>query len=308
MSDATTRPLDAPRLSWVDLYPPVWSQPYLRLARADRPIGTWLLFWPCAFAALLATTQGAGPWTTVWHLVLFLIGSAVMRGAGCTYNDIVDRDIDAKVARTAGRPIPSGQVGVPAAIAFLIAQLLAGLIVLLQFNTFTIWLGLASMIPVAVYPFMKRFTQWPQAVLGLAFNWGALVGWSAATGSLGLAPVLLYLGCWAWTMGYDTIYAHQDKEDDALVGVGSSALALGDWTKPALAAFYGAALVLWQLAGVMCGLSWAFYVGLALAAAHFTWQTLSVRLDDASSCLFVFRSNRDLGALMTVSVLAGVLA
>jgi 4-hydroxybenzoate polyprenyltransferase len=307
MSDAATRPLDAPPQSWVDVYAPLWSRPYLRLARADRPIGTWLLFWPCAFAALLALPAGAGPWATVWHLILFLIGSAVMRGAGCTYNDIVDRDIDAKVARTAGRPIPSGQAGVAAAAAFLIAQLLIGLIVLLQFNAFTIWLGLASMIPVAVYPFMKRLTQWPQAVLGLAFNWGALVGWSAATGSLALAPVLLYLGCWAWTMGYDTIYAHQDKEDDALVGVGSSALALGAWTKPVLAAFYGAAIVAWGLAGWLCGLGWPFYLGLALAALHFAWQGLGVQLNDAASCLQAFRSNRDLGALVTLAILLGVL-
>jgi 4-hydroxybenzoate polyprenyltransferase len=307
MSDASPRPLDAPPQSWVDIYVPLRWRPYLRLARADRPIGTWLLFWPCAFAALLVTTQAPSIWATLWHLVLFLIGSAVMRGAGCTYNDIVDRDIDAKVARTAGRPIPSGQVGLAAAVAFLIAQLLIGLIVLLQFNAFTIWLGLASMIPVAIYPFMKRFTQWPQAVLGLAFNWGALVGWSAATGSLSLAPVLLYLGCWAWTMGYDTIYAHQDKEDDALVGVGSTALALGDWTKPALAGFYGAAALLWLSAGWFCGLSWPFYLGLALAAGHLAWQTLSVRLDDATSCLTVFRSNRDLGAIVTAAILAGVL-
>jgi 4-hydroxybenzoate polyprenyltransferase len=307
MSDTATRPLDAPPQSWVDVYPPAGWRPYLRLARVDRPIGAWLLFWPCAFAALLALTQTPSVWLTLWHMILFLAGSAVMRGAGCTYNDIVDRDIDARVARTAGRPIPSGQVGVPAAIAFLIAQLLAGLIVLLQFNAYTIWLGLASLIPVAVYPFMKRFTQWPQAVLGLAFNWGALVGWSAATGSLGLAPVLLYLGCWAWTMGYDTIYAHQDKEDDALVGVGSSALALGDLTKPAVGAFYGAAIALWLAAGALCGLSWGFYAGLALAAAHFAWQALTVRLDEASSCLTVFRSNRDLGMLVTLAILAGVL-
>ena len=307
MSDAATRPLDAPPQSWVDLYPPPRWRPFLRLARADRPIGTWLLFWPCAFAALLATTQSAGAWTTAWHLVLFLIGSAVMRGAGCTYNDIVDRDIDAQVARTAGRPIPSGQVGVAGAVVFLVAQLLIGLIVLLQFNGFTVWLGLASMIPVAIYPFMKRFTQWPQAVLGLAFNWGALVGWSAATGSLALAPVLLYLGCWAWTIGYDTIYAHQDKEDDALVGVGSSALALGDWTKPALAAFYGGAILTWLAAGALCGLSWAFYAGLALAAGHFAWQAVRVRLDDAMSCLSAFRSNRDLGAIIAAAILAGIL-
>jgi 4-hydroxybenzoate polyprenyltransferase len=307
MSDAATRPLDAPPQSWVDLYAPPRWRPFLRLARADRPIGTWLLFWPCAFAALLALTQGAGAWATVWHLILFLAGAAVMRGAGCTYNDIVDRDIDAKVARTAGRPIPSAQVSVMAAALFLLAQLLFGLIVLLQFNAFTVWLGLASMIPVAVYPFMKRITQWPQAVLGLAFNWGALVGWSAATGSLGLAPVLLYLGCWAWTMGYDTIYAHQDKEDDALVGVGSTALALGDWTKPALAAFYAGAIVLWLAAGWLCGLSWAFYLGLAFAAGHFAWQTLTVGLDDARSCLAAFRSNRELGAIVTAAILLGVL-
>jgi 4-hydroxybenzoate polyprenyltransferase len=154
---------------------------------------------------------------------------------------------------------------------------------------------------------MKRITQWPQAVLGLAFNWGALVGWSAATGFLSVAPVLLYLGCWAWTMGYDTIYAHQDKEDDALVGVGSSALALGAWTKPALAAFYGAAILLWLIAGWLCGLGWPFYFGLALAAAHFAWQGLSVRLDDAASCLAAFRSNRDVGALVALAFLLGVL-
>lgn len=307
MSDAATRPLDAPPQSWVDVYPPARWRPYLRLARADRPIGNWLLFWPCAFAAVLATTQGVGAWTTLWHLILFFIGSAVMRGAGCTYNDIVDRDIDAKVARTAGRPIPSGQIGLAAAIAFLIAQLLAGLIVLLQFNAFTIWLGLASLIPVAVYPFMKRITRWPQAFLGLAFNWGALVGWSAATGGLGLAPLLLYLGCWAWTMGYDTIYAHQDKEDDALVGVGSTALALGDWTKPALWTFYAATAALWLAAGWVSGLGWPFYAGLALAALHFAWQILSVRLDDATSCLVTFRSNRDLGAIVATAILAGVL-
>lgn len=307
MSDAATRPLDAPPQSWVDVYAPAHWRPYLRLARADRPIGTWLLFWPCSFAALLGLTQGGGVWTTLWHLMLFLIGAAVMRGAGCTYNDIVDRDIDARVARTAGRPIPSGQVGVTGAILFLAAQLLVGLLVLLQFNAFTVWLGLASMIPVAIYPFMKRITQWPQAVLGLAFNWGALVGWSAVTGGLAVAPVLLYLGCWAWTMAYDTIYAHQDKEDDALVGVGSTALALGEWTKPALAGFYGAAILMWLSAGWLCALGWAFYAGLALAAGHFAWQTLTVRLDDAGSCLSVFRSNRDLGALVTAAVLAGVL-
>lgn len=242
----------------------------------------------------------------MWHLILFLIGSAVMRGAGCTYNDIVDRDIDSKVARTAGRPIPSGQVSVAAAAVFLAAQLLVGLLVLLQFNGFTVWLGLASMIPVAIYPFMKRVTQWPQAVLGLAFNWGALVGWSAAAGSLGLAPVLLYLGCWAWTMGYDTIYAHQDKEDDALVGVGSTALALGDATKTAVAWFYAAAIVLWLIAGLLCGLSWVFVAALALAAGHFTWQVLSVQLDDAASCLKAFRSNRDAGTLVTLAILAGI--
>ncbi len=298
------RPADAVPANWVDRWAHATLRPYLRLARADRPIGTWLLFWPCAFSALLAWGMGASTAVTLWHLALFLVGSAVMRGAGCTYNDIVDRDIDAKVARTAGRPIPSGQVNVAQAAAFLVLQLLIGLIVLLQFNWFTVGLGLASMIPVAIYPFMKRITQWPQAVLGLAFNWGALVGWSAATGGLSLAALCVYMGCWAWTMGYDTIYAHQDKEDDALVGVGSSALALGAWTKPALWLFYGLAVLSWGAGAALAGLGVVFWLCLALVAAHLIWQIASVHLQEAASCLTVFRSNRDTGLILALAFLA----
>jgi 4-hydroxybenzoate polyprenyltransferase len=265
------------------------------------------LFWPCAFAAILVTTQGVSWWVTIWHIILFIIGAVMMRGAGCTYNDIVDRDLDAKVARTAGRPLPSGQVSLAAAAAFVIAQLLAGLIVLLQFNVFTIGLGIASIIPIAIYPFMKRITQWPQAVLGLAFNWGALVGWSAATGGLALAPVLLYVGCWAWTMGYDTIYAHQDKDDDAMIGIGSTALVFGDATKPALWIFYGLAVAMWTLAGITSGLNIKFLVGMAIVGGHLAWQIIRVRLDDPESCLLVFRMNRETGALVFAALGMGAL-
>ena len=308
MIDATVnRPADAPPMSWVDVYAPPRWRPYLRLARADRPIGTWLLFWPCAFSAVIVTTQGGHWWITLWHLLLFLVGAAAMRGAGCTYNDIVDRDLDARVARTAGRPIPAGQVTVTEAVAFLAAQLLLGLIVLLQFNSFTVVLGLASLIPIAIYPFMKRITDWPQVVLGLAFNWGALVGWSSVTGGLALAPLLLYLGCWAWTMGYDTIYAHQDKEDDALVSIGSTALALGEWTKQALWGFYGLATFSFAMAMAVCGYGWPFVLLLSVPALHLGRQIVRVRLNDPDNCLAVFRSNRDTGLLFFLVLCVGAL-
>lgn len=223
------RPADAAPSTWVD-HMPAALRPYLRLARADRPIGVWLLMLPCWWSTALAAPPGGLP---DWRLLLlFFVGSAVMRGAGCTLNDIADRDIDAQVARTRGRPLPSGAIGVKAAFAFLGLQALAGLLVLLSLNEFTVWLGIASLLPVAIYPFMKRITYWPQAVLGIAFNWGALVGWTAVRGDLGWPAVLLYVAGILWTLGYDTIYAHQDKEDDAVVGVKSTALRLGDRTRP----------------------------------------------------------------------------
>ena len=228
--DATNRVADAPRRNWVDRFAPAAVLPYCHLARLDRPIGTWLLFWPCWWSlALAAHWQGNGL-PDIWLMVLFGIGAITMRGCGCTYNDLVDREYDGRVARTRSRPIPSGRVSVFQAKAFLVFQALVGLAVLLQFNWFAVVLGAASLLVVAVYPFMKRITYWPQFVLGLAFNWGALLGWAVVTGGLHPAPVVLYIAGIAWTLGYDTIYAHQDKEDDALIGLKSSALKLGDRT------------------------------------------------------------------------------
>ena len=306
------RPADAAPSTWVDAYAPAWTQPYLRLARADRPIGVWLLLWPCWWSILLATSQTPFHFVSVlyvlWLMVLFAIGAAVMRGAGCTYNDIVDRDIDAKVARTAGRPIPSGQVTVGGAVGFLLLQLVAGLCVLLLLNWYSVVLGALSLVPIAIYPFMKRITNWPQAFLGLTFNWGAMLGSAAVTGGLAVAPVLLFLGCVFWTLGYDTIYAHQDKEDDALIGVRSTARLFGARTKRWLVAFYGAAWALWLCAGLVAGLGGGYFIGLGLVAAHLTWQVLALDIDDGASCLAVFKSNRELGAVMLAAVFAGLIS
>ncbi|HEY1981843.1 MAG TPA: 4-hydroxybenzoate octaprenyltransferase, partial [Xanthobacteraceae bacterium] len=227
--------------NWVDTLAPGWSRPYLRLSRLDRPIGSWLLLLPCWWSAALAAvaSQARGP--SLWHIVLFFIGAFAMRGAGCTWNDIVDRDLDASVERTRSRPIPSGQVSRAQAALFLILQALVGFAVLISFNGFTIGLGIASLGIVAIYPFMKRITYWPQIVLGLAFSWGALMGWAAAFGRLDLPALLLYAGSISWVIGYDTIYAHQDRDDDALIGIKSTALLFGARTKPMLALFYGLA-------------------------------------------------------------------
>jgi 4-hydroxybenzoate polyprenyltransferase len=233
MSGAAGRVADSTG-NWVDSLAPSWLRPYLRLARLDRPIGSWLLLIPCWWSLGLAGIH-AGQIVSIWHVVLFFIGAFAMRGAGCTWNDIVDRDLDAMVERTRSRPIPSGQVSVQAAAAFLVAQALVGLLVLLQFNVFTIATGIASLAIVAVYPFMKRITYWPQIVLGLAFSWGALMGWPATFGRLDWPALVLYAGSIAWVIGYDTIYAHQDREDDALIGIGSTAILFGDNTRPLLA-------------------------------------------------------------------------
>ena len=263
------------------------ARPYLRLARLDRPIGTWLLLWPCWWAIALAS---GGIW-----LMLFALGAVVMRGAGCTFNDIVDRDLDAQVARTANRPLPSGAVSVPAAWIFLIAQCGVGLAILLSLNDFAIAVGVASLLPVAVYPFMKRITYWPQLFLGIAFNWGALLGWAAVTGELALPAIWLYLGGIFWTLGYDTIYALQDVEDDVLIGVKSSALRLGARSRPAIAGFYGAAMALFALVGWTGGMGWGFWPLLGLAGAHLMWQAAGLKPDNPANCLRMFRSNRDFG-------------
>jgi 4-hydroxybenzoate polyprenyltransferase len=295
---------DAPRGNWVDrLLPEPWK-PYARMARLDRPIGWWLLLLPCWWSAALASGMLGEPYPDPWHLVLFLVGAVAMRGAGCTYNDIVDRDIDAKVARTRLRPIPSGQVSVRNAKIFLLAQALVGLLVLVQFNRFAIFLGVASLATVAIYPFLKRVTDWPQLGLGLSFSWGALMGWAATTGSLGLAPVLLYLGGIAWTIGYDTIYAHQDKEDDAMVGVRSTARLFGARTKPYLAGFYLLATALFAAAFAVAGAGPLAFAGLALGTAQLAWQVATLRTDDPNNCLRLFRSNRDYGLILFAGLVA----
>ncbi len=297
---------DTVRGHWANrLLPAAW-QPYARMSRLERPIGWWLLLLPTWWSSALAT-DAAGRLPNLWHLVLFLIGAVAMRGAGCTYNDIVDRDIDAKVARTRARPIPSGQVSVRQAKVWLVAQALVGLLVLLQFNLFTIVTGVASLVTVAVYPFLKRVTNWPQLGLGLAFSWGALMAWPAIFGSLAWPPVLLYAGAILWTIGYDTIYAHQDREDDALIGVHSTALLFGARTRPMLALFYGGATVLFAAAFFAAGAGWVAYLGLAIGAAHFIWQTATLDIDDPARCLALFRSNREYGLIVFAGLLADAL-
>jgi 4-hydroxybenzoate polyprenyltransferase len=296
MNDPASRVADATG-NWADRWTPLWTRPYLRLARLDRPIGSWLLLLPCWWSAALAARADAAL-PDLWHLLLFFIGAFAMRGAGCTWNDIVDRHIDAQVARTRSRPIPSGQVSVTGAAAFLVLQALVGLAVLLQFNHFAIATGIASLAVVAVYPFMKRITYWPQIVLGLAFSWGALMGWAAEFGRLDLPAWLLYGGSIAWVIGYDTIYAHQDREDDALVGLKSTALLFGTRTRSALAIFFSAAVVLIGLAGWSAGAGFVFALGLAAFAAHLAWQTMRIDIDDPDLCLALFRSNRDAGLML----------
>lgn len=297
---------DAPAQNWVDRYAPDYVQPYLRLARADRPIGSWLLLWPCWWSIALASGSFGGLLQNIDLLILFGVGSFVMRGAGCTYNDIVDRDFDAQVERTRSRPIPSGQVGVIQAWAFLIAQCLIGFLILISLSPLAIKLGFLSLGLIAIYPFMKRVTFWPQIWLGLTFNWGALMGWAAVTNSLSAAPIALYLGAIFWTIGYDTIYAHQDKEDDLMIGVKSSAIKLGENTASALGGFYGGAILLFLVAGFDASLGSLYYLGIALGAYHLMQQIQKVDIDNPGLCLDVFKSNRDFGAILMFAILAGI--
>ena len=259
MSETAGRVADATG-NWVDSLAPAYSRPYLRLARLDRPIGSWLLLMPCWWSVGLAGLH-QNHFPSVWHIVLFFIGAFAMRGAGCTWNDLVDRDIDEKVERTRSRPIPSKQVTVAQATLFMLAQALVGLLVLIQFNHFTVITGFASLLVVVIYPFMKRITYWPQIFLGLAFSWGALMGWPAAFGRLDWPPLVLYVGSICWVIGYDTIYAHQDREDDLLVGIKSTALLFGEKTPTMLASFYAAAVVLISAAGLMAGGGLIFTLG-----------------------------------------------
>ncbi len=297
MSEGAGRVADSTG-NWVDTAAPSWLRPYLRLARLDRPIGSWLLLLPCWWSAGIAAIAAGKPYPDPWHCLLFFVGAFVMRGAGCTWNDITDRDLDAMVERTRSRPIPSGQVTVEQATAFLILQALVGLAVLVQFNPFTILIGILSLATVVIYPFLKRVTHWPQIGLGLAFSWGALMGWPAVFGRLDLAALVLYAGSIAWVIGYDTIYAHQDREDDALIGIGSTAILFADHTKPMLSVFYSLAVLLIGIAGWLAGAGLVFALGLAAFALQLAWQVKRLDISDPALCLRIFKTNRDAGLIL----------
>ncbi|WP_424990278.1 4-hydroxybenzoate octaprenyltransferase [Fluviibacterium sp. S390] len=309
MTDSPQAPegqvFDAVRGNWVDHRAPDWARSYLRLSRADRPVGTWLLLLPCWWGVLLSAASGAGlGWHGLWIMLGCGLGAWLMRGAGCTWNDITDREFDAAVTRTRSRPIPSGQVSVRGAVAWMGLQALLAFAILLSFNLNAILLGVASLALVAIYPFAKRFTWWPQVFLGLAFNWGALLAWTAHDGRLGWPAVLLYLSGLVWTLFYDTIYAHQDKEDDALIGVKSTARLFGSNTHRWLTLF------LWGSVALMALAIWAAFAGQGLTAAgalaflavpgfaaHQLWQLRRLQTEDADNCLSLFRSNRDTGLI-----------
>src|SRR6056297_428962 len=304
MPEAEGTVADAYRGNWVDRLAPPATRPYLRLSRADRPIGTWLLLLPCWGGLTLAMlADGQAGWHDLWIFTGCAIGAFLMRGAGCTWNDITDRDIDGSVARTASRPIPSGQVSVKGALVWLVAQALVAFCILLTFNAAAIVLGVLALLPVAIYPFAKRFTWWPQVFLGLAFNWGALLAWTAHAGQLEWPAVLLYLAGICWTLFYDTIYAHQDKEDDALIGVKSTARLLGDRTPRWLAMFLVLTVALQSLAVIIAaigGSSPALLVALLGPWAmgwHMQWQLRKLDLNDNDRLLGLFRLNRDAGLL-----------
>lgn len=288
---------------WTLRHVPVSWRPYVRLMRLDRPIGTWLLLFPCWWGLVLASPRL--DLTCLAYAALFAVGSVVMRGAGCTVNDIADRDFDAQVERTRQRPIAANHITRQQAAVFLAAQLLVGLLVLVQLQTFAVWVGMASLLLVFPYPLMKRLTDWPQAWLGLTFNWGALLSWAAVRGEIGAPAVCLYVAGVFWTLGYDTIYAHQDKEDDMMVGVKSTALKLGEQTKSWLWGFYGLTLLGVTVAGALAALSWIFYPLLALAGAQLVWQVIMVDIDNPDVCLTVFKSNRLFGWLVLAACAAG---
>ncbi|MCP1972547.1 4-hydroxybenzoate octaprenyltransferase [Bradyrhizobium elkanii] len=301
MSDVSTRVADSTG-NWVDTHAPVWTRPYLRLARYDRPIGSWLLLMPCWWSAALAAGVAHDVRSLPLVVLLFFIGAFVMRGAGCTWNDITDRDLDAKVERTRSRPIPAGQVTVTQAVVFMVLQALIGLLVLLQFNRFAVMTGIASLLIVAIYPFMKRITWWPQVVLGLAFSYGALMGFAVTLARIDLTAIALYAGSIAWVIAYDTIYAHQDAEDDALIGVKSTARLFGARTHRALVIFYGLAVLLIGVAFALAGARWPAWMGLAAFALHLAWQVRRLDISDGALCLRIFKSNRDAGFILFASL------
>ena len=306
---------DAVADNWVDTRAPGWARPYLRLSRADRPIGTWLLLLPCWWGLFLSMVHdGQASWFDAWIFIGCGIGAFLMRGAGCTWNDITDRDFDGKVARTASRPIPSGQVTTKQALAWAVIQSLVAFCILITFPPAAIALGVLSLLPVAIYPFAKRFTWWPQVFLGLAFNWGALLAWTAHSGQLEAPAVVLYLAGIAWTLFYDTIYAHQDTEDDALIGIKSTARLFGDNSPRWLARFMVATVALMGVAIVAAApdgeiLQMVLMLGGPWAMGwHMMWQLRSLKVDDNDRLLKLFRSNRDAGLLPVLFFAAALLA
>lgn len=275
---------------------------YLQLIRFSKPIGVWLLMFPCWWGLALASSD----LPSVKYMLLFSVGAFLMRGAGCTYNDIVDRKIDTEVERTSQRPVASGKVSLFQAYIFLISLLLLAFLVLLQFSLLVVALGASSLLLVAAYPWMKRITYWPQLFLGFTFNWGAILGWAAVRDSVQWPALLLYMAGICWTLGYDTIYAHQDKEDDLRIGVKSSALALGKRTKPFLGIVYGAMVVLIGLAGYFINLAWPFYIGLLTAAFMLLWQILTLQVNIPANCWKRFSANGEVGLVVFASIVMGV--
>lgn len=314
-----TSAVDIPSDSWVDRFLPARARPYARLARLDRPIGTWLLLFPCWWGISLVRLSESGtainfnnleslPYHVTYILItaaLFAVGAVVMRGAGCTYNDLVDRDIDAKVERTRTRPLASGALRPHQAIIFLILQLFVGLMVLLALGSATLWWGVASLGLVIIYPWMKRVTWWPQLFLGLAFNWGALMGYVATIGHFDIACLFLYIAGISWTLGYDTIYAHQDKEDDALIGVKSTARLFADNSRTWIAVFYAITMAFLIIAAWAAELSYAAIPFLAATGVQLAWQVITVNFSSPSDCLIKFRSNRFFGWLVLIGFIAG---
>lgn len=306
---------DAPQGNWVDRYAPAWTRPYLRLSRADRPIGTWLLLIPCWWGLALAILWDQTPrWEDVWIALGCMFGAFLMRGAGCTWNDITDRDFDAQVDRTRSRPIPSGQVSVRGALVWMCIQALLAFAILLTFDRIAIFLGILSLVLVCIYPFAKRFTWWPQVFLGLAFNWGALLAWAAHTGSVHPAALLLYCAGITWTLFYDTIYAHQDTEDDALIGVKSTARLFGADTARWLKYFLLATVALMALAIIQAGLASASILALVLALAgpwamgwHMTWQLRGFDSENSAKMLQLFWANRDTGLIPLIFLCVALL-
>jgi 4-hydroxybenzoate polyprenyltransferase len=301
---ADRRVADAVAGHWVDRLAPRRARPYLRLARIDRPIGWWLLLLPCWWSSALAAIASGAAYPDPVHLGLFFVGAVAMRGAGSTYNDIADRDLDAQVERTRSRPLPSGQVGTRQAAVFLVAQALVGLAVLLQFNATAILVGIASLVPVAIYPFMKRVMPVPQAVLGLAFAWGALMGWVAVFGRLDAPALLLYAGTIAWVIGYDTIYAVQDIEDDEIAGIRSSARFFGRRMRGAIGLCYGVSAACIAAAAWRAGAGWPGLLGVALFAGHLGGQVLRLDTRNGRGALRLFRSNRDAGLILFLGLAA----